>query len=178
MYFGELPERMVQRRLDCHKLCDPTSLTVTRSAMAGKLALPPSNNINEHWQPINSVLHFAGLVTCGSNCRFVTPQISVHSICLLEARQSIPVGSAHSEARLVTRREFIVSMCTDRESWWSQRDSEMQHDVDTANPCKLFHFIPDTTAVGNWRVLMEPFVYANIIHPIYNRQMGYNKPSN
>lgn len=60
---------------------------------------------------------FAGLVIFNLALRFVTSWISAESLSLLDARQSIKVGSEDNEIRLVTKRELLENLNRDSEIW-------------------------------------------------------------
>ena len=141
MRFGGRSKRMTQTRLDCDKLSHPVYLSAFQNALAAKLDSTPPDNINQHWSLIKDALHSSGLASCGLTRRVATPWISAESLRLLDARRSIPAGSEHNESRLIVRRELNASLRRDREIWWSQRASEMEHAAATGNSRKLFHLI-------------------------------------
>lgn len=91
--------------------------------------------------------------------------ISVESLRLPHARQSIPADTAY-EAQPVTRRELRASWCGDLETWWSQRASEMKHAAAMGNYRKLFHFI---RATGKKNIEGET-IYKADGSPIHNHQ--------
>lgn len=107
--FDERPKRIMQRRLDCGKLFDSTSLPIFRSALTEKLELPSPKQINEHWSYIKKPLHPAGFLSCGLKRCVMTPWISIEFLHHPNAPQSSPVGREHSETRINSRREINAS---------------------------------------------------------------------
>ena len=83
-------------------------------------------------------------MSCGLTRHVATPWISAESLGLLDARRSIPAGSEHNETRLLTRRALKASLRRDREIWWSQRATEMEHAAASGNSRKLFQLIRAT----------------------------------
>lgn len=62
---------------------------VTGCIMAGKLGLPATQKIHEHWSFIDDALASAGLVSWGLTSRFVTPGNSAVSLRLLDVHRLV-----------------------------------------------------------------------------------------
>lgn len=109
--FSEILKRRMQCRLGCDKLSNPPPLPISRNVLFVKLEIP-------FYFIIKRTAHVSGMPCTLAVCDFPPDSscfVSVQSLRLLDARQSIPADSECSKTRLNANPH------TGRQIWWSQR---------------------------------------------------------
>ena len=138
--YGGHPRRR-QPKLDVAKLADPATLSQFQGELSVGLANTPSTGIDDCWGHIRGAMNKAASTSCGSTHHTANHWVSSASLQLLDARRTIPAGSEHNAARKAIKRQITTSLRRDRETWWSQRATEMESAANSGNFRKLFQLI-------------------------------------